>query len=610
VRARKLREWRGVKPVAAPTGVAISTRLRTTAEDERVLDLIAAHLGRLRRSDLAAISCSEPVDMGLSAEDLRAVRRGRLNARKKGLTGQSSARWANAIIAANDDQRRLARDGQYRHISGLRAAVATIAKRLAAPTTDTLTAAQRKGRRKANSVKGYASQAERFAKQQRLQHLCGELARVQADRSAHPVHVVEGGKRLAKTRHHLDTAGLTPVQWRDHWQAARYRITANGSPDEPFGNLTITVTPAGQVSIRLPKPLEHLANAARGRYVLSGSAVFSHRGDEWAARITGAMSVSYTITRRPGRAGRHLTASWAIPSVPYWVGRDDVAAGDDVHAEGPVVGVDLNDGHLAVRRLDAHGNPIGAAERIDIDLTGTASRRDAHVRHAITRLMVYARQHGTTTLAVEDLDFADTRTTGRETMGRGGRGKRFRRAVISGIPTAVFRHRLAGMAASTGIHLFAVNPAYSSIWGDQHWRRPYPNVTRHQAAATVIGRRAQGFTARRRKGVTPTRPEDRTVRATHQAGPNSHQANTSSRHRPGTRGTTSRAPNRARTRLPGRATVTPAWPTTANSSCNGDYRCSHPGADRSVKKLAARASLSPRQLTRLCQSELGTTPAR
>jgi IS605 OrfB family transposase len=566
--ARELRLWRGVKPVAAPAGVSISTRVCTTAEDERVLDLVAAHLGRLRRADLAAVSRRESVDSGLAHEDRQAVRRGRLNARKKGLTGQSSARWANAIIAANDDQRRLARDAQYRHILGLRAAIATIDKRLAAPTTDALTAAQRNARPKAKAVKGYATQAERFQKQRRVQHLRGELARAEADLCAHRVHVVEGGKRLAKKRHHLDDAGLTADQWRQHWQAARYRITANGSPDEPFANLTITVTPAGQVSIRLPKPLEHLANAARGRYVLSGSAVFSHRSDEWAERITSAMSLSYTITRRPGRAGRYLTASWAIPSVPYWVGRDDCAAGDDVRAKAPVVGVDLNDGHLAVRRLDTHGNPIGAPERIDIDLSGSASRRDAQVRHAITRLIHYARRHHITAIAVEDLDFADARATGRETMGRGARGKRFRKTV-SAMPTAVVRNRLAGMAARTGIQLFAVNPAYSSIWGDQHWRRPYENVTRHQAAATVIGRRAQGFTARRRKGVTPPRPEDRGVRATNQTGPTSHQANTDSRHRPGTRGTTSRAPNRARMRLSGRATVTPARPTTANFTSNG-----------------------------------------
>jgi hypothetical protein len=35
---------------------------------------------------------------------------------------QSSARWANAIIAAGDDQARRAGDAAYRHIIGLRSA--------------------------------------------------------------------------------------------------------------------------------------------------------------------------------------------------------------------------------------------------------------------------------------------------------------------------------------------------------------------------------------------------------------------------------------------------------------------------------------------------------
>ena len=463
------------------------------------------------------------------------------------------------IIAGNDDQYRLARDAQYRHIVGLRAAITTLERRLAAPTVDTLTVRERKARRKAKAAKGYASQAERFNKQRRLQHLRAELARVEKARAAHRVHVTEGGKRLAGTRHHLDEAGLNVEGWRDRWDAARWRITANGSPDEPFGNLTITVTGGGEVSVRLPKPLEHLANAPRGRYVLSGQAVFAHRGAQWAHRITSGNSVSYSITRQPGRAGRYLRASWAIPAVPYWVGREDCDAGQDVYVLGPVVGVDLNDGHLAVRGLDAHGNPIGAAERINIDLTGSASRRDAQIRRAITQLLRYAHRRRITAIAVEDLDFADARATGRETMGRGQRGKRFRRTVISGgIPTAVFRNRLTAMAARAGIDLFAVNPAYSSIWGAQHWQRPYENVTRHQAAATVIGRRAQGYSARRRNGVTPKRPEDRPVRATNQARPDSQQVSTGSRHRPRTRGTESRPPGRNVRGDPGRATVTPA----------------------------------------------------
>ena len=555
--ARALREWRGVKPVAAPSGVAISTRLATTPADERVLDAVAAHLGSLRRADLAAASQPRPVDPGLDAQERRQVRRGRLNARKKALTAKSSARWANAIIAANDDQYRLARDAQYRHIIGLRAAIATIEKRLAAPTMDTLTTAERKTRRKDKAPRGYATQAERFAKQRRVQHLRAELAQAEEDRRNHRVRVTEGGKRLAHTRHHLDDAGLTVAQWRQKWTASRYRITANGSPDEPFGNLTITVTPTGEVSVRLPKPLEHLANAPRGRYVLSATAVFPYRGEEWAHRISSGNSVSYTITCKPDRSGRYLTAAWAIPTLPYWAGREGCEAGTDVYATEEVVAVDLNDGHLAVRRVDMYGNPMGAAERIDIDISGSSSRRDAQVRHAITQLIGYAQRFGITAIAVEDLDFADARTAGRETMGRGTRGKRFRRTV-SGIPTAVFRNRLTAMAHHAGIAVFAVNPAYTSKWGAQHWQHPYHNVTRHQAAATVIGRRAQGFSAWRRKGVTPARPEDRAVRATDQTILSNPRSSTGPRHEIGKRATTCRQPTSPRMRRPSRATVTPA----------------------------------------------------
>jgi IS605 OrfB family transposase len=556
VTAVKLREWRGVKPIAGPSGVAINTRLRTTPADDHVLDLVAAHLGRLRRADLAAVTRPQPLDQAMHSAAKQQARRDRLNTRKRALTAESTARWANAIIAGNDAQYQLTLDAQHRHIIGLRAAIATIEKRLAEPTGDTLTVEQCRERKRAKLLKGYATQAERFAKQRRLQMLRAKLTRATTDWGNKRVHVTEGGKRLAKTRHNLDSAELTLSGWREKWQCARDRIEATGSGDEPFGNLTITVTPEGEVSLRLPKPLEHLANAAHGRYILSGKAVFAYRADEWLARITGGGSVAYGITRRRGRGCRHLTAAWGTPPAT-----SDIigarSANGEVRADGPVVGVDLNDGHLAVRRLDAHGNPVGRPERIEVDLSGSSARRDAQVRHAITRLIHYTARHGIDTLVVEDLDFADVRATGRETMGRGARGKRFRRSV-AGIPTAMFRNRLTAQTHRHGIRLFAVNPAYTSAWGEQHWRTPYENVTRHEAAATVIGRRAQGFKARRREGVTRTRPEDGVVRATNQATPESRQVSTSSRHRPGTRGTKSRLPSWASTRQLGRATVTPA----------------------------------------------------
>jgi hypothetical protein len=103
---------------------------------------------------------------GLDADARRRFRRERLN--RKGTTAQSSARWANAIIGANDEQYRLSRDAQYRHIIGLRAVIATIEKRLLAPTNDTLTTQEHQARR--GQMKGYPTQAERFQKQRRLQH--------------------------------------------------------------------------------------------------------------------------------------------------------------------------------------------------------------------------------------------------------------------------------------------------------------------------------------------------------------------------------------------------------------------------------------------------------
>ena len=74
---------------------------------------------------------------------------------------------------------------------------------------------------------------------------------------------------------------------------------------------------------------------------------------------------------------------------------------------------------------------------------------------------------------------------------------------MAGIPTARFRTRLAGMAARRGIAVIGVDPAYTSKWGDQHWRKPLQQqtsepVTGHHGAAAAIGRRGLGLAIRRR----------------------------------------------------------------------------------------------------------------
>ena len=105
-----------------------------------------------------------------------------------------------------------------------------------------------------------------------------------------------------------------------------------------------------------------------------------------------------------------------------------------------MLGVDLNADHLAACVLDGSGNPIGAPVTIRVDTAGLkASRRDGRVRAAITALLDLAQRHDCAAIVVENLDFADARATGRETLGRGQRGKRLRRTV-AGIPTAKVPH--------------------------------------------------------------------------------------------------------------------------------------------------------------------------
>jgi hypothetical protein len=228
-----LREVAAPFVVTGPSGVAVRTRLKgLTPEDEEVLRLVGAQLGSLASKDLK-VRCTEGLEH--SAESWAA--------RKRGLTGVSSSRWAGSITKATHDQWALARRGQAAHIHNLEAGIRTIAHRLSLPVGA-------KGTRRVPG--GYRSAHEWHAKARRLRVLEDRLGRVRAERDAGRVRVVRGGRRLARTRHHLADAGLTAAQWRRRWEAERWFFQADGESGKRFGNETIRVTPEGEVSIKLP----------------------------------------------------------------------------------------------------------------------------------------------------------------------------------------------------------------------------------------------------------------------------------------------------------------------------------------------------------------------
>ncbi|KUJ35007.1 IS200/IS605 family accessory protein TnpB-related protein [Streptomyces sp. MI02-2A] len=452
-----------------PSGVSIRDRLGgLMVQDEKVLRAVGEHMGRLASRDLAR-RCRDGLQHSTAtwAE------------RKRELTAQSSSRWAGSITARTHDQWGLSRRAQVAHLQSLDAGIRMLRHRLSLPVGQ-------KGSR--GTPGGYRSRHEWFHKSRRLAVLESEYERVRCEHRVGKLSVARGGRRLLKQRHHLAAAHKTQARWRQEWEAARWFLTADGESGKRFGNETIRVTPGGEISIKLPASLAHLANARHGRYILTAKVSFPHRGDEWRDRIVDNRAVAYRIHLDVTKGRWYLDASWTrknLPVIPLAALRSD-----------GVIGVDMNADHLAAWQLDEHGNPVGKPRRFDYDLTGTATRRDAQIRHALTRLLHWAKATGVQAIAIEDLDFTDSKTREKH-----GRKKRFRQ-LISGIPTGKLRARLLSMCAEAGIGVIAVDPAYTSRWGAEHWQAPLTTTTRkttrHQAAAVAIGRRALGHPIRRR----------------------------------------------------------------------------------------------------------------
>ncbi|OWA23204.1 transposase [Streptomyces sp. CS057] len=492
--------WWGVRDLAGPfvvpgpSGVAVRDRLKCLApEDEWVLRAVGEHQGALASRDLKT-RCADGLEHGA----------GSWAARKRDLTRVSSSRIAGAITKTSNDQWALARRCQAAHVRSLEDGIRTLKYRLSLPIGA-------KGTK--HAAGGYRSRGEWFRKSRRLADLKARHAAAVKDWHAGRVRIVRGGRRLLNTRHHLADAGLTEERWRERWEAERWFLTANGESGKRFGNETIRVTPTGQVSIKLPAALAHLANTKHGRYTLTSTVAFAHRGVEWADRIESNRAVAYRIHFDTARGRWYLTASWQRPLVqviPWEAARS-----------GGVIGVDTNADHFAAYRLDQHGNPVGEPHHFAYNLTGTTHHRDAQIRHALTRLLHWAKQTGATAIGIEDLDFNAEKT--REKHGRRKRS----RQLISGIPTGRLKARLVSMAAGQGLAIIAVDPAYTSKWGGQHWQKPLTTprrkMSRHDAAGIAIGRRALGHPIRRRTAPPPHDRRDRVGHRTAQAAPGTRE---------------------------------------------------------------------------------------
>ncbi|MCL4423396.1 MAG: hypothetical protein M1115_09605, partial [Actinobacteria bacterium] len=470
---------KGTTQAPPQQAIRIRTRIKATENDMVVAHALAEHFDRLLGADLAA-RC-QPV-----SDEARAICAlagfvgsllGRFSVegaegtlkhkrppsadtvlwamRKAEITSSCSSRYAGWITKSSNDVYSLARRNQHRALAHKQKAIKVIGeklrrtihtqaerKELVAKKAERAKAENRRPRRLAF---GYRSAHEHAMKRQRLERLRHEATELRADIDSAKVHITRGGKALLRNRLHLFEAGLTEDQWRARWHAKRRRFGANGEAGKRYGNEAIRVSPDGVLEVDLPATLSHLANVTtRGvtRYRFEAPVRFSYRSAEWLAQVEANRAVAYEILlAENGRI--YLDAAFTPVALVEVSAFDDLLFDEGLR----VLALDLNHGFIAPAILDRSGNPIRRLAHIPLvteDLP--ASRRDGHLRRAITEALDLAERYGCRLVVVENLGFDEMRASGREAQASTPWFKK----VVCGMPTAQFRDLLVAMASRRG----------------------------------------------------------------------------------------------------------------------------------------------------------------
>ena len=472
-----------------PSGTSTETRLSVSDDEDALLWELYRYGGKLKATDLR---CLVELNANGIEYDEKAQRK-LVATRKRNLTQGWSSRVAGAIYRENDKQWDLAKRNLEAHADGLKGQIKALTEKLALPV---------------GSKDGCKTHRVRSQKRYRLECLERKLNRTLAQLDANRLSICLGGKALARNRHNLEAAGLTEDEWRLRWDAARGWFAVNGSKGETFGNQTARLNPSdGILELLMPPHLAHLSNTPgrRPSYRFSGEVRFKALKEEWEERIHNRQAVRYELDYkfpvRNQNGGWYLKASWAYERVP-----SPSLADLRWHR---TLAVDLNADHVACCVLDGQGNPVGMPFDLEVlkedeHSKWTTGQKDAKVREVVKLIFEAARAHGCRSVTIENLNFSKYRKRGREARKFGKRTRK----IVMGMPTAVFRDRLVAMLYNSDdpIYVIAVDPAYTSVLGRSHWlpvlRESYSkNCTAHQAAAVVIGRRGQGFLARRSVNV-------------------------------------------------------------------------------------------------------------
>jgi IS605 OrfB family transposase len=316
-------------------------------------------------------------------------------------------------------------------------------------------------------------------KTRRLGSLRQRLSGLEADRKAGRLRICFGGRRLFRAQFNLEQSGYADHQaWQREWRMARSReIFVLGSKDETAGCQGCQLKSLGaglySVKLRLPNASGRLAGDRTADRHIRFHASFAYGSEAIDRALASGQAISFRFLRDP-KGWRMFVST-------------EVGPGDSIALSAGMIGVDLNEDHLAVTETDASGNPL-SSHRIPLVTYGCSTEQaNDRIGVAIGELIRLASAAGKP-IACERLDFTRKK---RELKDSGVGYAR----MLSSLSYARILGTLKARAFDRGIVIHEVNPAYTSVIGRKKFTSRY-GLSSHGGAALVIARRAQRHTER------------------------------------------------------------------------------------------------------------------
>jgi IS605 OrfB family transposase len=318
---------------------------------------------------------------------------------------------------------------------------------------------------------------------------------LESDKATGRVRICFGSKKLFNAQFDLKANGYENFeQWKSDWQKARRnQFVLVGSKDETAGNQLCTATRQKDGTLTLRVRMPEALVSKHGKYVEFPGVKFEYGQEviEAALNDNEARRVLKNLKRESHKSyGQAITYRF-LRDEKGWRGLKSTA-----RPQVPIktlkhigtIGIDLNANHIALVETDRFGNQI-KTQTLPLNTYGKSKGQTEAIIGEAVKAIVELAEKTLKPIVIEDLDFSQKKSILRETS-----SNRHAR-MLSSFVYSKFRAFLESRASRSGVRVYKVNPAFTSVIGRVKFARRY-GLTVHHAAALVIARRLCRFSER------------------------------------------------------------------------------------------------------------------